>query len=271
MNLIAVANETLQIIENGQYELNGKMIKLPECDYSDALVYSPDDGKRMLTEYDESKESIDFETSDKCKIIITTEDSYQAASRYDNAFVMNFANAHNPGGGFRLGATAQEEALCRCSTLYESINSKKASDMYKYNNTHLSMVESDYMLLSKVCVFRDNKCNLLEEPFMTGVITIPAPNRMGAAMLASDKQIAETMLRRIRIMLLIARENGYKNLVLGAWGCGAFHNDPVKVASYFKTVLMDEGYCKFFDEVCFAIYGKEDGYNIKAFRNCFGQ
>ncbi len=169
-----------------------------------------------------------------------------------------------------MGATAQEEALCRCSTLYASITSKEAGVMYKYNNTHFSSVESDYMLLSpNVCVFRNAGCELLEKPFMAGVITLPAPNRIGAAVLTPVRKISEAMVQRIRIMLLIAKENGYKNLVLGAWGCGAFHNDPKEVAKCFHKVIAEEGYGSCFDEICFAIYGKEDGKNITSFRACF--
>ena len=140
-------------------------------------------------------------------------DSFQAGRKYKNALVMNFANAHNPGGGFKLGANAQEEALCRCSTLYASITSKKASEMYIYNNTHISRVESDYMLISpNVCVFRDEKYDLLETPVVMGVITLPAPNRYGAALLADDELIEETFVRRIRIMHL-----RLGNLKLGQW------------------------------------------------------
>jgi uncharacterized protein (TIGR02452 family) len=183
---------------------------------------------------------------------------------------MNFANAHNPGGGFKLGANAQEEALCRCSTLYASITSKEAGVMYSYNNTHVSRVESDYMLISpNVAVFRDKDLSLLEKPVVMGVVTVPAPNRYGAAMLASSKMIEETFIRRIRILLRAAMKNGYKTLVLGAWGCGAFGNRPDDVASYFRTVIEDEGLGRAFDEICFAIYGSEDGKNITAFRNCF--
>ena len=205
-----------------------------------------------------------------CKIHVVNADSFQAARKYDNPFVMNFANAHNPGGGFKLGDNAQEEALCRCSTLYASITSKEASKMYLYNNTHLSMVESDYMLYSPdVCVFRDEQCELLEEPFMASVITLPAPNRFGAAMFATNRDIEETMTRRIRIMFRIAAKNGHKNLVLGAWGCGAFGNKPEDVSNYFKKVLIDEEYGMCFDEVCFAIYGRTDGKNIRVFRERF--
>ena len=182
---------------------------------------------------------------------------------------MSFANAHKPGGGFEMGATAQEESLCRCSTLFASIFSEKAQEMYRYNNSHVSSVESDYMLVSRVCVFRNEKYELLKQPFTTGVITVPAPNRIGLAALTPEKKIEEAMLRRIRIMLMIAREQEYKSVVLGAWGCGAFHNAPENVAGYFRKVLIDEGYAGYFEQICFAIYGSEDGKNITAFRKCF--
>ena len=60
-----------------------------------------------------------------------------------------------------------------------------------------------------------------------------------------------------------------KNLVLGAWGCGAFGNKPDEVSEYFRKVIADEGYGRFFDNICFAVYGKEDGRNIQAFRKTF--
>nr|WP_298055765.1 poly(ADP-ribose) glycohydrolase domain-containing protein [uncultured Lachnoanaerobaculum sp.] len=61
------------------------------------------------------------------------------------------------GGGYKSGACAQEECLCRQSTLYESIRSPKASGMYKYNFKFGTAFDSDYMLLSPVVdVFRNN-------------------------------------------------------------------------------------------------------------------
>ena len=145
---------------------------------------------------------------------------------------------------------------------------KRSADAARF--MHVGMVESDYMLLSpNVLVFRNAELELLEEPFSAGVITAPAPNKRGAALLASSKLVEETMLRRIRILLLIAADNGYRNLVLGAWGCGAFGNKPQDVAGYFRQVLIDEGHGYLFDEVRFAIYGSENGKNITEFRKVF--
>ena len=267
MNNIAVGMETLRIISEGKYQAGGREVVLPELDYQKAVVISPEEGQRLMEAGIEA-----YRKEKRCRIVIKNADSFEAGRCYENALVMNFANAHNPGGGFKIGATAQEESLCRCSTLYASITSKEASEMYHYNNTHLSSVESDYMLISpNVAVIRGEGYRLLEEPAILGVITAPAPNRRGAAVAASKKVIRETFLRRIRILLLAAMKHGYRNLVLGAWGCGAFGNPPKEVAGYFKTVIIDEGYGNCFDEICFAIYGKEDGRNITAFREEFAE
>lgn len=270
MNYIKIAQDSIKITRDKKYNIGSSIVELPDASYDKVIAYSPEKGAALIEENAEKISGMKNRGESNCSIAITAEDSFQAASRYSNALVMNFANAHCPGGGFLMGATAQEEALCRCSTLYASITSEEAGAMYKFNNTHVCSVESDYMLLSpSVCVFRDARCELLEKPFMTGVITLPAPNRIGAALLTPVSKISEAMKRRIRIMLLVAKEHGYKNLILGAWGCGAFHNDPVEVAGCFKQVIIEEGYGMFFDEICFAIYGKEDGKNITSFRKCF--
>ena len=263
MNNIQIANETLNIIAERKYNLGGMDIALPDVDFEEVIVISPGDGEELLTQ-----DMTPFKKEQMCNITVINADSFEAGRKYENALVMNFANAHSPGGGFRMGANAQEEALCRCSTLYASITSKKASKMYIYNNTHPSRVESDYMLISpNVVVFRDEKYNLMSDPVCMGVVTVPAPNRFGAALLAGNKLIEDTFIRRIRIMLAAAAKNGYKNLVLGAWGCGAFGNKPDDVAEYFRRVIVDEDYGKCFDEICFAIYGREDGDNITSFRS----
>ena len=263
MNNIQIAKESIRITADGKYERNGKTVLLPEHDYSAVTVITPADGEALLKKTFPPRNTM-------CECTVTTESSFGAAARFRNPLVMNYANAHHAGGGFMLGANAQEEALCRCSTLYASIKSDKAAEMYRYNNTHLSSTESDYMLLTKnAAVFRDDHLELLAEPFQVGVITAPAPNRRGAAVFASSKTIEETFLRRIRIILRIAAEYGYKDLILGAWGCGAFGNNPVLVAKAFRTALNEDGIGTLFDHAVFAIYGSETGKNYKAFKEVF--
>ena len=263
---IRIAKETLKITRAGEYGVNSKTIKLPDYNFKKVIVYDPRKGEELLKEDLKEKPSLEI----PCRYRVSTEDSFQAAERYEHAFVLNFANAHKAGGVFRLGASAQEEALCRNSTLYASISSKEAREMYRYNNIHLSRVDSDYMLYSpEVCVFRNERGELKENPFMTSVVTVPAPNRYGMAFFASKRYVRKTMMLRMRIMFRIAAKYRHRNLILGAWGCGAFGNNSKDVASDFKTVLVDEHYERFFDVVCFAIYGRENSANVRAFREVF--
>ena len=185
---------------------------------------------------------------------------------------MNFANAHNPGGGFLNGANAQEEALCRQSTLFKSISNSDSEEMYDYNCSHDLPCASDYMIISpNVCVFRDIKDNFLDEPFTTSVITIPAPNRNGAAANIPQEEIDEIMKNRLRKMFAVAIHYDYKNLILGAWGCGAFGNNPNTVAKYFYDLLFEEDFCYSFDEIIFAIYDRNEKKNYYAFAELFSK
>ena len=260
---IRLARYAARITAYGRYCVGGNVVELPRVDFRSVEVVSPEDGAVILAE---SKGCCN--PGGCCAIRVVAEDSFEAATRYEHPLVMSFANAHFPGGGFWLGANAQEESLCRRSTLYASISSREAACMYRRNNTRLCAVESDYMLYSpNVCVFMDGRGELLSKPFMASVITVPAPNRRGAAFFASGRRIGETMLRRIKIMLLVAAKHGHRNLVLGAWGCGAFGNKPREVAGLFRQALVEDGLGRMFDEVCFAIRGRTDDEKFLAFKN----
>lgn len=118
---------------------------------------------------------------------------------FEKPLVMNFANAVHPGGGFLKGARAQEEALCRYSTLYKSISSNKASEMYHYNIRNSSPIDSDYMfLIPNVSVFRNKELELLPELFNVSVITIPAQNKNGRARNVQQDILDKIMMNRIR-------------------------------------------------------------------------
>ena len=263
--LVSIAKETIAISEKGFYVKDGKKIMLRDyCvdkDFSDVIVISRKKGRMIKKDYDSfySNRMFNWEYAN---FSVENIDSFECARRYDNVLVMNFANARNPGGGFLKGAMAQEESLCRCSTLYKSISSKKASEMYRFNNTHYIKTESDYMLLSpNVCVFRDSKLNLLDRPYEVGVITVPAPNRKKSAAHVPINELRVEMVEKIRNMLRVAVKYGYRNLVLGAWGCGAFGNDTMDVAICFYMALIDEGFGKFFNNICFAILNDEKKLN----------
>lgn len=265
MNNVQIARETMKITGEGRYLASGLEVEFDNAGVKKVIVITPEMGEQLTSE--------DFSAADTgrmCRISVVNDDSFAASEGLNKPLVMNFANAHVPGGGFLHGAVAQEEALCRTSTLYASISSAEASEMYRYNNTHIGQVESDYMLISpEVVVFRGEGFALLEHPYKVGVVTVPAPNRRGAALLATAGTIEETFIRRIRIMCKAAAKYGYRSMVLGAWGCGAFGNDPGKVAGYFRQVIEGEGFGRYFEEIRFAVYGREDSRNITEFRKVF--
>lgn len=146
-------------------------------------------------------------------------DSFEAVGKYgeeSTTLVMNFANVHHLGGGFRNGASAQEESLCRCSTLYASIGSDKAREMYDYNNAHRNALDSDYLLPSPdVSGFRRAGGELLDQPFRTAVVTIAAPNLNGMACDINPEALRDDMIRKIENMCAVAAELNYRTLILG--------------------------------------------------------
>lgn len=136
--------------------------------------------------------------------------------------------------------------------------------------------ETDYCLLSPcVSVFSNRKFDLLPEAFRVGVITMPAVNVSGSffkkLIQKENEKVKEIMKRRIRYILSIAADNQYDTLILGAWGCGVFGNNPIDVAGYFYDVLYSEGMVKYFSNIVFAIYTKDvrNDENYLAFSKCY--
>ena len=258
------ARETLKITEQGFYIKDEQHIDLIGEELDKAVVVLPDDRKEFA-------ENILLIAENNCpEIQVLAEDSFTAAKTLKNCLVMNFANAHYPGGGFLNGANAQEENLCRESTLYKSLSSDKADTMYAYNNRHKNPCKYNAMILSpNVCVFRNVKDEFLADPFKVSVITIPALNKNGGARNIPQEVIDEVMKERLKSMFITAAHFGYKNLILGAWGCGAFGHDPRIVAKYFYEVLIKENFATYFEKIVFAILDRGEKKNLIAFQEIF--
>jgi len=175
-----------------------------------------------------------------------------------HAGCLNFASAKNPGGGFLGGAEAQEEALARASALYPCL--LMAPEYYERNRASRSCIYLDVAIFSPlVPFFRDDAGTLLEEPILASVITAPAPNA-GAVARNEPENLAHVepaLMRRARLVLEIARAHQVRKLILGAWGCGVFRNDPGLVATVFAKLLQSPVYFNnVFDEVVFAVFDK---------------
>lgn len=176
----------------------------------------------------------------------------------DKVMCLNFASAKNPGGGFINGAEAQEESLARTSGLYESL--LIAEDYYTLHRSMTSCFYTDTMIYSpKVPVFRKDKGELLSKPVLCNFITSPAVNA-GVVKRQEphrENEIPGVMDIRTDKMLSLALHQGNETLILGAWGCGVFRNDPKEIAGLFKKYLQGK-YKNMFKRVVFAVLTKKE-------------
>ena len=213
-----------------------------------------------------------------CVVVVSKDRSFAAAEKYnkrhpdDKIAVLNFASATNPGGGVKTGSSAQEEALCRCSTLYPVLTTKMVYEsFYKYHRTGKNVLYSDMCIYTpEIIVFKtDTNEPVLktEENWLkVDIITCAAPNLRpipynkmnpgsGAAAKITQKELLVLLKKRTEQILNVAARNHIDALILGAFGCGAFCNPPEVVARAFKESLEKYKYC--FKYVEFAVYCKD--------------
>lgn len=244
---VSLAKETIEICKNKQYiSLSGNIVDIElaiDNAVQGTILYKPD-SELPDTDWYHAKPIIE----------VVNETTAQAAERLiglgkTHIVALNFAAAMNPGGGFLVGATAQEEDLCRCSGLYPCLKSKPV-----YYNENILCDDSYYtdnIIYSPNVPFFRNEYNLLiEEPFALSIITAPAPNLNGLKEIDKAK-VVEVLASRMDRILSIAASHLHSTLILGAWGCGAFGNDPADVAELFKSALIT---VPAFEHVTFAVY-----------------
>jgi uncharacterized protein (TIGR02452 family) len=267
MTLVEVALETLKIVKEGSYSApGGKRVSIQtsvQAAVEGTKLYRPDDFDDL---------PLPAQAKASFRIEVTDETTAVAARRLvqdekaQRVVALNFASARNPGGGFLGGAKAQEEDLARCSALYSCLITRPA--YYEANNAEESLLYTDHMIYSpRVPFFRNDQLVLLDEPFSVSIVTAPAPNaRRHLGTTSPDVgTIRETLRARVEKVLRVAADAGDRTLILGAWGCGAFRNDPADVAEAFEMGLNRFG--GHFDRAVFAVFERgNDRPNQKAFR-----
>jgi uncharacterized protein (TIGR02452 family) len=184
------------------------------------------------------------------RVQVSNETTLGAAWRLAQAglrpLALNFANGIQPGGGFLEGARAQEETLCRSSALYATL---AGDPMYEHHRARPQPDSTDWAIYSPdVPIFRADDGRELDQPWLLSFITCAAPY----APAIGQPQAGDLLQRRIQRVLAIAQAFGYQALVLGAWGCGAFHNDPQRTARDFRSALEGD-FRGAFSDVVFAI------------------
>ncbi|KAF0846952.1 TIGR02452 family protein [Nocardia caishijiensis] len=188
---------------------------------------------------------------------VTAEGSIEAARRLHaeqagRVGVLNFASARNPGGGYLGGARAQEEDLCRSALLYTCL--LEAPDYYAAHRASRDLAYSHRVIVSPdVPVIRNDRGGLTT-PFPVTFLTCPAPNAGELRRRSATVDVGPVLSERAERVVAAAARHDIDTLVLGAWGCGVFGNDPVVVADAFEAALT--GWGAAFDRVTFAVWDR---------------
>lgn len=269
------AQETLIIIEEGFFETRQKRIVLKEAIHTavnQAQLYPEDGFETVLQDAALKAATLNYNTEIQVCNTTVLKAALDMTANGDKVGCLNFASAKNPGGGFLSGAQAQEESLALSSALYPTL--MKHFEMYEYNRGRKTMLYADHMIYSpEVPVFRNDDGDLLERPYHLSFITSPAVN-IGAMKQHNPDELVHasaTMLRRMDKVLGLFVHHNIEHLLLGAWGCGVFQNNPQDIAAWFASFLGQGGkYSNSFKSVVFAVYDRsKEGYNISAFEKEF--
>jgi len=270
------ASETLAITQSGRYVApSGENVNIHDAiqlAVHQTELITPGQHRAQASRAVTQNSQRAFQTT----LEVTRESTLAAARRLvtrfgpDRVAALNFASAKNPGGGFLNGSQAQEESLARATALYPCLLSQSA--YYDANRRAPSALYTDHLIFSpQVPVFRDDNDDLIEEPWQVSFLTSPAPN---AGALANNHpheldDLLPTFRRRIGQLLAVALMRDQTSLVLGAWGCGVFRNDPTAVANLFAEFLLPGGpFATAFEHVTFAILDRT-GETHSAFATVF--
>ena len=225
--------------------------------------------------------------TEKAKVVVSGKRSLEAAEVYakqgKKVCVLNFASATNPGGGVVNGSSAQEECICRCTTLYPCLNTDTTWNVFykPHRKATNPLYNNDCIYTPDVCVFKSDTSfpELLpkDEWWNVNILTCAAPNLRerpnntmnpyagNQASKITPSELEKLLTIRIKRIFDIAVSNGNEVLILGAFGCGAFRNPPEIVAKVFNNVMQD--YLCYFDTIEYSVYHTErEVANYEAFK-----
>lgn len=267
MSLKQHAAEVLALLDHGSYEHEGAEVRIQPAQaacVANSRLYTPVELELLRAQLAPGPPQVEL-------LDATTQEAARALAHQGAVCLLNFASARNPGGGFLNGAKAQEEDLCRCSGLYPTL--LQHPTYYEVNRRQRSLLYTDHAIHSPgVPFFRVRGTgDLLAQPFLASVITMPAPNSAHLKQHPGDREALEqAFVRRWQNVLCIAADRGERTLLLGAWGCGAFGGDPHVAAPAARRALQTHGGA--FDRVVFAIpgKGKQSAHNLAVFTAVLG-
>jgi len=201
--------------------------------------------------------------------------TFETAQYYNRKFsnakiaALNFASATNVGGGVTRGSNAQEESLCRTSTLYPVLNiADNLKNFYEYHRKSGDLKYTDRCIYTPdIFIIKSDTDfpEILPESkwIKVDVITCAAPNLRehpnnamnpgnSKQLKISDDELYKIHVQRAEHILTVAAYHTADILILGAFGCGAFHNNPKVVAEAYRETL--KNFNGYFQEIIFAVY-----------------
>ena len=257
----SIAEDTLAVLKQGYFNAtNGDKIDIKNVQSfaeRNTKVYAPVESDKLI----ENKLGKIY--SEPADIVVNRLSTLEATREmidagYKDVVCLNFASAKNPGGGFLGGSQAQEENIARSTGLYNCL--LNGNEYYEANKKYGSCFYTDYMIYSpNVPIIKNDAGNKLDKLYTTGIITAPAVNT-GVVSKKEQKNLGKVegvMKRRIKKVLAIAAVHGHNTIILGAWGCGVFRNDPNDIARYFHEVIED-GFRYSFKKIVFAVYSRNE-------------
>jgi uncharacterized protein (TIGR02452 family) len=195
---------------------------------------------------------------------MTTGDAvkYFASQRGHQVCALNFANGSSVGGGYKNGAIAQEEDLCRrCPTLYTSLNNAHRDHCYPFGPATCRSRDrperySHVLFTPGVVLARGGQeagfalwPDAEQVPF--SLITAAAPN-VGTAREVYDLDLMYNTVQSIFVAPKLAAPDT-TTLILGAWGCGVFGCNPRDMSALFAKAIKERRLGNLYTEIHFAI------------------
>lgn len=262
---IAVQQDTIKVFKNGQYKAGRTTVVLDEK----ALLHSVKETQKYTSKNISLPKNPAYDT----KIYLVAEDCLSvgrtvvASGLCKSVALHNFASWEHACGRYKNGPASQEESLCRRTNIFNCLEKDKES-MYPIRNNEVIYSPNVTIIKERESMY----CEYLPAPEFINIVTCPAIKLRERAdenyQFTQDQ--ANIVLNKLRLIMSVCASKGDDCLILGAFGCGAYHNPPDAMADMFQQVLKE--YAGYFKMVVFAVINDRNGkYNVECFAKVFGK
>lgn len=232
--LIALTNRTLQIMNQGYYEVDGEHNSLVEgtkCVKVCSFTSMPKLGKE-----------------ENCRgephLYLIAGNSCSISEQFNEPLLVNITEGITPGGEFLTGGKGEEESLCYRTTLFRSLSSEKAKEAYALH------IKDRLILSPRVQVFRAEDFRLLKEPYEIAVVTMP--------LIDEKKECKKKQLRyRFQLLFYLAEKQGYDTIIFGNSTFSSLMVSCEEVLNVLYEIIIENEYINHFSSIVFAVDGEE--------------